>query len=78
MKYFIVFYKAMYVEKGLPMSKEGIYEPMVIYDDLLIKTKNYPNKKTTIKALEEDYGYRWVHITGINEVTKEESEKYYE
>lgn len=70
MRYFIVHYRGMY-------SSRSADESVFINDDKGIRSKTYPNKRTTIEELKEEFGLKYVGITSIEEVTKEQFEHYY-
>lgn len=70
MRYFLVFYRATY-------SSRSADESVFIHDDKLITSKTFPNKRTTIAQLKEEYGLRSVAITNIIEVSEKEKEQYY-
>lgn len=78
MRYFIVFYRGMYPEKGPSLAKDLNLESLYIYDDKLLKQEAYPNKREFIAYISETFGLKWVHITDIKEVTKEDAESYYD
>lgn len=70
MRYFIVFFHGQY-------SPNDANEAAFIWDDIPIKAKVFPNKQTTVGEIKDRWGLKWVHLTGIYEVSKEEFEQYY-
>nr|WP_299488620.1 hypothetical protein [uncultured Allomuricauda sp.] len=78
MRYFIVFYRGMYPEKGPSLAKDLNLESLYIYDDKLLRQETYPNKREFITYISETFGLKWVHITDIKEVSKEDAESYYD
>lgn len=70
MRYFIVFYRCTY-------SSRSADESLHIYDDKVIKSKTFPNKKTTKEELKEELGLHTVSITNIIEVSEKELNQYY-
>lgn len=65
MRYFLVFYRSTY-------SSRSADESVFIHDDKLIASRTFPNKKTTIAQLKEEYWLRIVAITNIIEVSEKE------
>ncbi len=78
MRYFIIFYRGMFLEKGPSLAKDLHLESLYIYDDKLIKSEKFPNKREFIREITDIFGLRWVHITQIIEVTEQEANDYYE
>jgi len=48
-----------------------------MWQDHAVESEDFPNKLEAIRQIKENFGLKWVHITGIKEVSKEEFDKYY-
>ena len=70
MRYFIVFYHGQY-------SSNDANPSVFIWQDHPVESEDFPNKLEAIRQIKENFGLKWVHITGIKEVSKEEFLKYY-